>query len=206
MTRALLLSACAALFLPGPAARAQNANHDPAIVPAGLYVVEPYHTQVIFSVAHLGFSNFSGFFSDAAGTLRLDPRQPAAARLDVTVDLASARTTVPKLDDELKGRDWFDVAHFAQAHFVSTAIVPEGPGHARIEGRLTLHGRTNPVLLEAAFVGSGFNPLDKAYTVGFQASGLVQRSAFGVSTYVPLVGDQVRLTIAGAFERKQAAQ
>ena len=44
------------------------------------------------------------------------------------------------------------------------------------------------------------NPLDKKYTVGFEAVGTIRRSQFGVKTYVPLVGDDVRLSIAGAFE------
>ena len=46
------------------------------------------------------------------------------------------------------------------------------------------------------------NPLDKHYTVGFEATGAIRRSDFGVKTYVPLVGDDVQLTIAGAFERQ----
>jgi polyisoprenoid-binding protein YceI len=57
------------------------------------------------------------------------------------------------------------------------------------------------VTLAVRFVGAGINPLDKKYTVGFEATGAIKRSDFGVKTYVPLVGDEVRLTIAGAFER-----
>ncbi|MDR3408548.1 MAG: polyisoprenoid-binding protein, partial [Methylovirgula sp.] len=39
-----------------------------------------------------------------------------------------------------------------------------------------------------------------AYTVGFAASGTIKRSQFGVSAYVPYIGDDVHLAIAGAFE------
>ena len=59
---------------------------------------------------------------------------------------------------------------------------------------------TKPVVLHAHLVGAGVNPLDKAYTVGFQASGMIKRSDFGVSLYAPAVGDDVELSIAGAFE------
>jgi polyisoprenoid-binding protein YceI len=57
--------------------------------------------------------------------------------------------------------------------------------------------------LKARFIGAGVNPLDKAYTVGLEATATIKRSEFGVKTYVPLVGDDVRLTIAGAFEKAQ---
>jgi len=38
--------------------------------------------------------------------------------------------------------------------------------------------------------------------VGFQASGTIKRTDFGVSLYAPAVGDDVQLSIAGAFELK----
>ena len=62
---AALLSAVAPLH-----AVAQVASQDPKTVKAGTYAVEPYHTQVGFSISHFGFTNFSGFFSGASGTLQ----------------------------------------------------------------------------------------------------------------------------------------
>jgi polyisoprenoid-binding protein YceI len=52
------------------------------------------------------------------------------------------------------------------------------------------------------FNGAGVNMLSKKETVGFQISGVVKRSDFGVTKYVPLVSDDVQLIIAGAFEKK----
>lgn len=181
---------------------AQDATHVPSTVQAGTYAVEPTHTQVGFTLLHLGFSYYSGVFSGVSGTLQLDPTHPDAARLDVTIPISSVSTTSAKLDDELKGSAWFDAAAHPIATFSSTRVTPTGPGHADIAGILTLHGVSRPEVLKARFVGAGVNPLDKRYTVGFEATGAVRRSDFGVKTYVPLVGDDVQLTIAGAFERQ----
>ena len=85
------------------------------------------------------------------------------------------------------------------ATFTSTKVVLLGKDSAVIAGNLTLHGVTKPITLEARFIGAGVNPLDKSFTAGFEATGTIKRSDFGVSTYLPLVGDDVRLTIAGAF-------
>lgn len=180
----------------------QIASADPAVVQAGSYKVESYHTQVGFSLSHFGFSQFSGFFSGATGTLQIDPARPAASKLEVTLPIGSVTTTVSKLDDELKGDQWFDAAQYPTATFSSIKVTPTGKGSATIAGNLTLHGVTRPVTLTAHFVGGGVNPLDKAYTIGFAATGTIRRSEFGVKTYVPMVGDEVKLTISGAFEKQ----
>ena len=86
--------------------------------------------------------------------------------------------------------------------FVSTKVVPAGKDHAKVTGDLTLHGVTKPVTLDVTLVGAGVNPLSKKYTVGFEATGTLKRSEFGVKTYVPLIGDELHLTIAGAFEKQ----
>ena len=180
----------------------QVASADPTAVKAGTYQVEPYHTQVTFSLSHFGFTDFSGFFSGASGSLRLDPAHPAATQLQVTVPVGSVTTTVAKLDGELKGDQWFDAAKFPTATFTSTRVTPTGRGTATIAGTLTLHGVSRPVTLQARFVGAGVNPLDKSEPVGFSAKGTIKRSEFGVKQYVPLVGDDVQLMIAGAFTRQ----
>lgn len=169
-------------------------------IKAGSYKVDPGHTQIVFSVLHFGFTNYSGLFSGVSGTLQLDPANPGASKLNVSVPIDSVQTTSSKLDGELKGADWFDGAKFPAATFVSTSVTPGGNNSASITGDLTIRGVTKPVTLKAQFVGGGVNPLSKVDTVGFEATGTIKRSDFGVSKYVPLVGDNVTVTIAGAFE------
>ena len=177
------------------------ANRDPATVQAGSYKVDPNHTQVMFTVSHMGFSEYTGRFTGVDGSLQLDPKRVAATQLDVTIPVASVSTTSAQLDGELKSDQWLDASRFGQMRFRSVKVTPTGVGRARIDGELTLHGVTRPVTLQARFVGAGVNPLDKAYTVGFEATGTLSRSDFAVKTYVPLIGDEVKLTLAGAFEK-----
>jgi len=194
MTALLALSSLA------PQAMAQQvSSKDPSAVKAGSYKVEPYHTQIGFTISHFGFSDFSGFFSGASGTLTLDPAKAGISKLDVSVPVQSVLTTVSVLDDQLKGDKWFDTGKFPNATFVSTSVTKTGADTATIVGNLTLHGVTKPATLKVHLVGSGVNPLDKSFTVGFEATGVIQRSAFGVTQYLPLLGDDVTLKIAGAF-------
>ena len=183
-----------------PQATAQVSSTDPAAVKAGAYKVESYHTQVGFSISHFGFTDYYGLFSGATGTLQLDSANPGASKLAVTIPVQSILTTVPQLTDILKGDQWFDAAKYPTATFTSTQVVRTSADTATIVGDLMLHGVTKPVTLKVHLVGSGVNPLDKAFTAGFSATGTIKRSDFGISQFLPLLGDDVQLTIAGAFE------
>ncbi len=200
-----LLSA-AALTLPSCAEILQAAwtppPHEVSKAEAGTYAVEPNHTQVLFSVLHLGFTNYYGHFSQASGSLTFTPKDPAKLALSVSVPVASVITTSTKLDEELKSSDWLDAAKYPAMTFRSTSVTQTGPGSADVTGTLTLHGVAKPETLHATFIGAGVNPLSHKETLGFQITGLLKRSDFGVTKYVPLVSDAVQLTIAGAFEKE----
>jgi len=197
-----LILATATILSPLTPAFAQATVHDASKVDAGTYAVEPAHTRVQFAVSHMGFTNYYGDFTQASGSLTLDPKSGAASKLDVTVPVDTVSTTNAKLDGELKSPAWLDAAQFPTMTFKSTKVTRMGPNGARVNGDLTLHGVTKPVILNVTFNGAGTNPLDKKYTVGFEATGKIKRSDFGVKTYVPLIGDSVDLTINGAFEKQ----
>ncbi|AYO75677.1 MULTISPECIES: YceI family protein [Sphingobium] len=201
MNRVLTIAASVAAFAISLPAVGQ-ANQDATAVQAGDYTVESTHTQVQFSVNHFGINDFYGTFPGASGSLSINPKNLAAARLDVTVPVSSVSTTNKTLDEELVSADWFDAAKFPTMHFVSTKVVKTGPKTATISGNLTLHGVTKPVTLNASFNAAAVNPLSKAYTLGFKASGRIKRTDFGVSKYAPLVSDETTITITSAFEKK----
>jgi len=175
---------------------------DLAKVEGGNFAVDKNHAKIIFSTTHFGFSVYYGLFTDFDAKLTFDPKAPAKSDLGVTVNLSGIDTTNPKLDEHLKSPDFFNVAQFPTASFKSTKIEVTGPTTGKIIGDLTLHGVTKPVELEATFNGAGTNPMSKAYVLGFNATGVIKRSDFGIKTYVPVVGDDVTLTISGEFDRQ----
>ena len=200
MTRLHIVSTvfvCTSLFT----ASAQTAS-DPAAAKPGIYAVDPAHTQVVFSVSHMGFTYYSGTFSNASGTLDLNSSDLSKTKLDIRLSVDSVSTTSSKLTSELKSAQWLDAGQFPEVTFRSNNVVADGANAATINGVLTLHGVTRPVTLKARYVGAGQNPLDKKYTVGFEGTTTIKRSDFGVKTYVPLIGDDVRLSLAGAFEKQ----
>jgi polyisoprenoid-binding protein YceI len=170
----------------------------------GTFALDNSHAKVVFAINHLGFSTYYGFFASLAGSLRLDPQAPANSAVTVDLDLAKSLVTDdPKLDEKLKSDAFFDVAKFPTASFKSTSIEMTGPNEGTLTGDLTLHGVTHPVTLRAKFNGAGAPPMVKLYIVGFSATGTIKRSDFGIKNFIPLVGDEVELTISAEFNRAQ---
>ncbi len=175
--------------------------HDTSIVPAGIYMVEPAHTQILFAVDHLGFSTYYGNFSGASGSLMFDPGAITRSALSISVPTGSVSTTDASLTDKLKNANWLDAQKYPAITFVATQIAVTGGGTGTITGNLTLHGVTRPVTLEATYHGAGPNAADHKYALGFDATGTLSRAAFGVSTYEPFIGDSVKIIISAVFEK-----
>lgn len=182
---------------------------DKSRVVAGTYALDPNHTLIGWRVDHLGFSDYFGVFGDAAGTLTLDPKKPAAARLDVTIPVAKVLTASPGLNEHLLrpgkdgGKPDFFGANPAPARFVSTRVTPGRDGmSATIVGNLTLNGQTKPVSIAARFKGAGQGPMDGKFTVGFHGKATIMRSQWGVAAGIPMVSDKVELDITAPFEKQ----
>ena len=181
---------------------------DAARVTAGTYKADPNHTLVGWRVNHLGFNDYFGIFGDVTGTLVLDPKNPGAAKVDITVPVSRVTTANAALTAHLlrAGKDGGKPDFFgpapADARFVSTSVTVSGTT-ARIAGNLTLNGVTKPVTLDAGFAGAGTTPafMGGKETVGFSARATINRSDFGVNMGIPLVSDQVQLDITVAFEK-----
>jgi polyisoprenoid-binding protein YceI len=180
-----------------------DVTHDPKLGQAGHYAVEPRHTRVLFSVLHFGYTHYYGDFTGASGTLDIDPKHVDAAQVNVSLPASSISTTNAQLDGELKGSSWFDAAKYPNITFVSRHVTQTGPKTAQVEGDLTLHGVTHPVTLDVSFNAAGLNPLDRQYTIGFDATGTIKRSDYGVKAFVPLISDDVAIIISAAFVRQR---
>jgi polyisoprenoid-binding protein YceI len=180
---------------------------DASRVTAGIYKADPGHSLIGWEVNHFGFNDYYGLFGDVAGTLTIDPANPNAAMLDVTIPVGKVTTASAGLTSHLlrAGKDGGKPDFFgpapADARFVSTKVVASGMT-AKITGNLTLNGITKEVTFDAEFTGAGNNPFNKKLTVGFEAETEIKRSDFGIAYGLPVVSDEVELDISVAFEKQ----
>jgi polyisoprenoid-binding protein YceI len=164
---------------------------------ADLYTLDPDHTQTIFTINHLGYSIVTGNFHDIKGTLRLDERKPEASSVEVTIGTANVDTGVVARDDDLRSAEFFNVAKFPAMNFKSTRVKKKGAQSADVTGHLTLLGVTKPVTLKVTFNRMAPDFLRANKTVaGFTATTTIRRSDFGMTTFLPLIGDEVHVAIS----------
>ncbi|NVK19436.1 MAG: polyisoprenoid-binding protein [Methylocystaceae bacterium] len=166
------------------------------------YTFDKAHTSIEFHINHLGFSNFQGEFQDFDGTLVFDEAAPTKSSVDVTIDVNSVDTDVAKLDEHLKSADFFNVTKFPSMSFKSKSITVTGDKTGKIVGDFTLMGVTKELTLDVTLNKSAQHPMMKIPAVGFSATGVIKRSEFGMSTFVPAVADDVFIRIETEAQAK----
>jgi len=182
------------------------ASSNLADVSRGRYVIDPVHSHVLFSVSHFGISTYHGEFTMPGGTLDIPlSASDGPTRLAVSVPVANVRTTSRILDGELKSRDWLDGERFPSIAFDFAAPLSLAENSFQATGALALHGVTRDVTFDVNFVGAGMNPAKQVYTIGFDIRGRIRRSEFGVTTALPMIGDELSLIISAAFELEVSA-
>lgn len=124
---------------------------------AGTWAIDPGHADVAFVGRHLMFTKIRGRFSDVAGTVVIAD-EPSRSSVEVTIGMASVVSGSTDRDDHLRSADLFDVERFPTATFRSTEVRwTDGP-HAEVQGDLTIHGVTRPVVLDVELSGSLTDP------------------------------------------------
>jgi polyisoprenoid-binding protein YceI len=181
-----------------------RATHiDFAQIPAGTYDITSKETLVRYEVDHMGFTTYWGTFPGATGTLELDPNSLQATKLEVKVPIAQVETTNRELNGQLFSDEFFDAENYPWMRFNSTSVVRVAPKRFRVTGDLTMHNITKPIVLDVIFHGAGNDPFTgKGTILGFDATGTVKRSEFGLGKYVPIVGDETTIIISAEFKMR----
>lgn len=164
------------------------------VVAAETYTLDNTHSYVLWHVNHFGFSSPSGKWM-ADGTLQLDEKKPQTSKVNVTIHIDTLTTGVPKLDEHLKSKDFFDAEKFPTATFVSDKVDLTGKSTAKVHGMLTVHGVTKPITLNVTLNKMGVSPISNKLTAGFTATTTLKRSDFGVDKYSPGLGNDVKIDI-----------
>lgn len=159
-----------------------------------VFTPDPNHTFVRFSYKHLGFSTQESRFDKVTGTVTFDPVARTGA-VDILIDTKSVDTGSELFNGHIQRPDFLDTAQFPTATFKSTAVKFKGDRPVSIRGNLTLKGITRPVTLTVTSFKHGPNMMKKD-AIGADATTQIKRSEFNMGKYVPLVDDDVTISIA----------
>lgn len=175
------------------------ASADPAAMAAGTYEIEKTHAAVIGKVSHLGLSTYVFRFDRFDASFDYNPKAPAATVVKFSVDTTSLNTGFDRADKEFPVK-FMGSEKQPLVTFVSKSIAYTG-NKGKMTGDFTMNGVTKPVVLDVTFVGyETTGPL--ANKAGFSASTVIKRSEFGLTQYLPAVGDDITIQVDAEFKKK----
>lgn len=181
--------------------------------PAGVYKLDPAHATLLWSVKHLGISDYTARFENLEATLNLDPANVEASSIEVTIDPRSVHAAYPAdykaahansnfaswSEDISRNPRFLNSDEFSTITFKSTKVEQTGERTAKVTGDLTFLGVTKPVTLDATFNGElESHPFLRVPAVGFSAEGRFSRYEFGQQPFGPL-GEEVTIRFDGEF-------
>jgi polyisoprenoid-binding protein YceI len=159
------------------------------------YVLDPVHTQVYACASHMGFSMPCARFRIKSGFFHFDDGDWSTAKVDAIVDAASLDLGDAAWDAKVRSWEFLETGKYPEAHFVSQSAEKAGDKSAVVHGALTLRGVTHKLDLSVTFNRAGLDPYDLRYTAGFAATATLKRSDFGMTKYLPDIGDAVQIRI-----------
>lgn len=164
------------------------------------------NTSIRFTWDHLGLSRQSGQFLDFDGRLHFSPTDPEGGSVDVVIKTASLWTGVKEFDDNLKSESFFNADRYPIITFRSTWVRRTGEKTGEIDGELTIMGISRPVTLKVIWNFTGEHPFASVnptykgkWVSGFSASTKVKRSDWGLTRALPLISDDIWITIEAEF-------
>lgn len=177
---------------------------------AAKYDIDASHTQVGFEVSHMMVSTVPGRFDKFEGSFELDEKSGKVTALSAKIDASSINTNSKDRDDHLRNADFFDVAKYPHIEFVgSDTTVGKGKG-GKLKGKLTMHGKTEEVILDIKQKGPVVDPWGKN-RIGFEAKTTIDRKKFGLTWNKVMeaggvaVGNEVEIIIKGEAVNVPAA-
>ncbi|QEC53889.1 polyisoprenoid-binding protein YceI [Anseongella ginsenosidimutans] len=165
---------------------------------------DPAHSKVAFSITHSGISDVSGLFNSFESTITAAKEDFSDAVFDLSIEVASIDTEIEKRDNHLRSADFFDVEKFPKITFKSTGIKKAGKDRYKLTGDLTMHGVTKPVTMDLWYRGTNVSDRDNSSTAGFQLTGTLKRSDFGIGSKFspPMLSDEVQIKADGEFKKQ----
>lgn len=161
------------------------------------------HSRLQFTITHLAVSDVDGEFKDFSATIVAAKPDFSDAKVTMTANTASVNTANDQRDGHLKTGEFFDVTTFPTMTFTSTGISKTTNNHYKLNGNLTLHGVTKPVIFDLWYRGTITNPMSKTDDAGFQITGTIKRAdfSFGSKYGAPMLSDEVTVKANGEFAK-----
>lgn len=145
----------------------------------GTYVIDSAHSRIGFSARHAMVTKVRGGFNEFEGKAELDGTNPAASKVDVTIQADSFDSGQEMRDGHVKSGDFLDVESYPTLTFTSTDVKVTGPDTFDLTGNLTIKDQTHPITIPFSYVGTAKDPFGNVRS-GFEGETTINRKDFGI--------------------------
>jgi polyisoprenoid-binding protein YceI len=146
------------------------------------------HTRAHFDITRVGFSKQRGSFNKTSGKVTLDIANKSGS-VDFTIHTPSIDMGSTAWDAHLADPGLFNVKKYPTMTFKSSKLIFEGDKVVAAEGQFTMIGVTKPLKIDVANFQCG-----KKVCSG-EIAGVLKRSDFGLTKYIPAVSDEVTISV-----------
>jgi polyisoprenoid-binding protein YceI len=164
------------------------------------YRLDPEASNVAFET-DFGPDIITGSIPLTVADLRLDFDNVANCTVAVALDVTGATASFPFAAQALKGPKVLDAGTHPKMTFQSTSVAGVGEA-AEVTGNLTIRGVTRPVILKAEIFRPQGSAKDDRSHLTVRLTGRVNRSDFGATGWLDMVGDEVRIIITARIDAK----
>src|SRR6185437_14789785 len=173
----------------------------------GVWQADPFHTQVEFAAKHLGMMTVRGHFAEVQVTGTINPDQPEASAIEVTIQTSSIRTNNAQRDNDLRSSNFLGADEYPTMTFKSARIEHVGGDHYALTGDLTIKGVTKLVTLNMNRLGE-FNDPMMGHRIGYSGETKINRKDFGMNFNPVLdgkfvVSDEIQISLEGELVEKK---
>ena len=175
-----------------------------AAKPPPQWRIEPVHSRVVFDVEHAGFSRSLATLSAPEGQLVFDPKDWSTASVEVRLPMARLDFGDADWNKTMLSKRWFHAEDFPELVFRSTRVEAIDAQNARVFGLLQVRDVAHEVMLQVRLNDARRNPLTLRRTVGFSATGTLNRTDFGLDDFPQMIGNAVTFRIEVEATRQRA--
>ena len=106
--------------------------------------IQAAKSSITFVSRQMG-SPVEGKFGKFSASISFDPNNLAAGKAHIEIDMANIDAGSSDANDEVKGKDWFNIKQYPTARFDSTGIKAMADGRYEASGKMTIKGITRNV-------------------------------------------------------------
>ncbi|MBL1422117.1 MAG: YceI family protein [Alphaproteobacteria bacterium] len=157
---------------------------------AAQYKIDRAHSTIEFAVSHFGYGIVKGRFNEFSGEFGF------GGDADVTtieIDMESIDSNWAARDKHLRSDDFFNVADFPKATFISTGMTTAGD-NITLTGDLTIRDVTKSIDVAVTKIGEGKDRRGNE-VAGFKGEFTINRSDYNVSMNLGPAVEEVTITM-----------